>query len=234
MARGEVDARFDFVNFDRLYNELGDRLVAASRAALEYAGEAVVTELQACTPYSYGGPNSFYNSWSSRTIDVSSRLKVEVRVENTSPHAKYTEFGRGPGKQPPFKAIAEWAQTRGIIGPLLYDDDYDVKKVKKYKDAPLTAVGISAGRKRSARAMRELVKRSQSIKRYGDGSMHDFSNAALRKARGLVFGIMRRIGKHGLPGYQILYKHQAALKDIAITALREQLPRELWELRGRV
>lgn len=43
------------------------------------------------------------------------RIKGGGRLFNASPHARWVERGRKPGKGPPIEAITEWVMVKGIV-----------------------------------------------------------------------------------------------------------------------
>lgn len=216
-----VDARLDFVNFDRLYQRLNDRLVEATRSALDDAGEAVRQRLEELSPEATG---DFKSSWEVYSVARRGRIGEEVKVVNTSRHAAYTEYGREPGKAPPYTVIRDWAYDRGLISVLPEDPGNDGREVKR-RAAPLKAgVVVSAGRRRAARAhpaARPVSTRPSRATIQGAD--------ADAKARGLVFGIMRKIADEGVPGANLLSRHAEELRKIALAVIQRRLFEDLGE-----
>lgn len=85
------------------------------KRALDLVVRALRLALGPASPRGVTG--RFATSWTATRPTKIGFASFEAEIENTSRHAPFVEFGRGPGKAPPVDALIQWVQLKGLAGP---------------------------------------------------------------------------------------------------------------------
>lgn len=197
--------RVSVSNLDRLVRRIGADLVTAIDAGLAEAGDTVVKELRANSADTIAS-GAFAEGWT--WVSKPPRgLVRSVQIRNTAPHAAYTEYGRAPGKPPPFNEIASWAYLRGITSREV--DPGAFGRRAEEPDAQLDGETLSVGRRktRAARAARRQQYRFDAYPR-PDNAYTDYQ---------IVRAIVWHIAHKGTQGKFVMDNAEMRARMLRIT-----------------
>lgn len=200
-------------NLDRLVKTLGDRMSRAVRTGTAAAGAKIVDAL-ALASDDFAVTETFRNGWVADAPDTKGHV-ISVKVRNTARYARHVEFGRDPGKAPPFNEIADWAYDVAII-------PYRVRRKTGSRtvadDGTLDGVDLSVG-KRKVRTGRTYRKRQY---RHVEGAEHERSPAAT------VGAIVNAIAQAGTKGKFVL--NNSTMRARMLRILRAQVSKAIRDM----
>jgi len=111
---GEFQIAVELEGLDELRKKLKSSTAAApARRFLTRVGDDVMHEAKPLAPWNVGTLRRSIDKEVSGETPVPTWVKIGTRVE----YAPFVEFGRGPGKAPPYRDIDIWYRRKNQTGP---------------------------------------------------------------------------------------------------------------------
>ena len=99
---------------DELRRKLRSEVAATpTRKFLQRSGDAIIGKAKPLTPVNTGQLRRSIDKEVSTETPVPTYVKIGTNIE----YAPFVEFGRGPGKAPPYAAIEYWYRRKNQTGP---------------------------------------------------------------------------------------------------------------------